>query len=323
MKTPLVSIIMPIYNAGPFLKSAIACILNQTYSNLELVVGDDGSTDNSWEIISTFNDRRIVKHRFDENIGNLLVCNFLFSKCKGDYIGIQDADDWCDLDKIEKQVDYLNANSTVSLVGTAYAIGSEEGNVLSRHPYSLDHENIVEFILSNQYLPFHCASILVRKGILKHVGLYRTYFDRIGAADFDWIYRIAADYKLGLISDTYYYYRSNQQSFTNSFNTDLKRKFSENIAFFLFQQRLNSGIDSLQNNDKETVEQYFEKLTDPYIKNKGLIYSDFAWDFIRKQKFSYSLKLVLKSIFKEPFVMANYISILKISKFIFWKKYLS
>src|SRR5690242_20239396 len=89
---PLVSVVMPAYNAGAFLAEAIASVLAQTYGNFELIVIDDGSTDESRRIIDEFSDRRLVLLAHASNKGLVESLNDGLRAAKGAYIAIQHAD---------------------------------------------------------------------------------------------------------------------------------------------------------------------------------------------------------------------------------------
>lgn len=113
---PLVSVCMCTYNRANLMRPAIECILNQTYKNIELVIVDDGSTDNTEEVVKSYTDDRIHytknKHDFIDSR------NLSFNLSKGKYIMIMDSDDTCDLDKIEKQVNFLESNPDYQICST-------------------------------------------------------------------------------------------------------------------------------------------------------------------------------------------------------------
>src|SRR5258708_8439554 len=107
---PLVSVIMPVYNAGFFLKDAIDSVLNQTYSEFEFIIVDDGSTDDCGQIILSCKDARIRFEKFPENRGIVAALNHAIRLCKGRYIFRMDADDVCFQDRLEKQLLFLENN---------------------------------------------------------------------------------------------------------------------------------------------------------------------------------------------------------------------
>lgn len=117
---PLVSVIMPVYNSEKYLKEAIDSIFDQTYQNIELIVIDDGSVDNSINIIKNINSDKIVFLRNERNIGVSATRNKGFSVAKGKYIALMDSDDISPLYRIEKQVEFLENNIEYGLIGGHY-----------------------------------------------------------------------------------------------------------------------------------------------------------------------------------------------------------
>jgi len=103
---PLVSVVIPTYNDSRYLRGAIASVLGQTYKNLELIIADDGSTDNTKAIVHSFSDERI-RYFYQENRGSASARNFGLEHCRGKYVALLDADDLFLPEKIKKHVSYL------------------------------------------------------------------------------------------------------------------------------------------------------------------------------------------------------------------------
>jgi len=103
----LVSIITPCYNSGKFIAETIKSVLNQTYQNWEMIIVDDCSTDNSVEMIKTFNDKRIKLYINDRNKGAAISRNYALRKSKGKWIAFLDSDDLWYPDKLEKQIKFM------------------------------------------------------------------------------------------------------------------------------------------------------------------------------------------------------------------------
>jgi glycosyltransferase involved in cell wall biosynthesis len=102
--TPLVSVLMPAYNSELYIAEAIESILNQSHDNLELIIFDDGSTDNTREVIQRYQDPRIIKILSDKNYGVVRARNEMIDRASGQYIALMDADDIADLTRITKQL---------------------------------------------------------------------------------------------------------------------------------------------------------------------------------------------------------------------------
>ncbi len=122
---PLVSILIPCYNAGKYVAEAIESALGQTHSNVEVVVVDDGSTDNSVEMLKSFGDRIIFET--GPNQGACLARNRAFELCNGDYIQFLDADDKIDFRKIELQLPLLTNNQADMVLCKFGLFGDEKG----------------------------------------------------------------------------------------------------------------------------------------------------------------------------------------------------
>ena len=118
MNKPSLSIIMPVYNSGQFLSSAVKSVLEQSFQDFELIVINDGSTDNSRQVIQSFNDRRIVYLENERNSGIVFSRNKGLKKAKGSFIGMLDADDIAYRDKFEKQIRFLTENPDFGMVGS-------------------------------------------------------------------------------------------------------------------------------------------------------------------------------------------------------------
>lgn len=106
----LVSIIMPAYNCEHFIAEAIRSVLSQTYTDWELIIVDDCSTDNTAQIVASFDDTRIVYQRNEKNVGAALTRNKALQIAKGHYIAFLDADDLWAPEKLEHQIAFMERN---------------------------------------------------------------------------------------------------------------------------------------------------------------------------------------------------------------------
>lgn len=113
-----ISVLMPVYNTKEeFLRTAIESILNQTYSNFEFIIINDGSTNNAEDVILSYKDERIVYLK-QENKGIVSALNNGWDKASGEYIARMDSDDISLSERFEKQIEFLENNSEYSLVGS-------------------------------------------------------------------------------------------------------------------------------------------------------------------------------------------------------------
>ena len=169
----LVSVVMPNYNTEEeYLRSAIESILNQTYSNFEFIIIDDGSTNDSVSIIESYDDERIVLIKNTENQGLTRSLNIALDHCKGDYIARMDSDDVSFPNRFEKQVEYLQKHDNVIVCGTGVeCIGDWE----KRRPNKIicptieDRESYrIHLLLGNRPIITHPSAMLNRKLMLEY-----------------------------------------------------------------------------------------------------------------------------------------------------------
>lgn len=114
--TPLVSVLMPVYNTAPFLREAMDSMLSQIFTDFELIVLDDCSPDNAQEVLDTYDDPRIVRYKGGHNVGLGNVLNVGLGIARGEYIARMDSDDISLPDRLQVQVDYLNAHPECDFV---------------------------------------------------------------------------------------------------------------------------------------------------------------------------------------------------------------
>lgn len=152
-KQPLVTIGIPFYNSGIYLRYSILSVINQTYQNWELLLINDGSSDNYREIIDSFQDERIKIIDDGQNLGLPARLNQLTHLANGDFYARMDADDIMRLDRIAKQVDYMLKHPEIDVVGTmAYGIDGDNNIMgLSRQLEEAPH-CVDDILKGNRFL---------------------------------------------------------------------------------------------------------------------------------------------------------------------------
>lgn len=175
-KETLISVIMPVYNAGSFLHEAIESILNQTYQNLELIIVNDASTDNSGKIITKYKrlDKRvrIVTLKLNVNQGGDSAGNIGYKLAKGKYVARMDADDVAEPTRIEKQVAYMEQHPRVAVLGTQASVIDREGKVVGVKNVPISHADILREFFT--FHPMIHPTVMVRKSAIKREQLYQT-----------------------------------------------------------------------------------------------------------------------------------------------------
>lgn len=134
MKSDLVSVITPVYNAEKLVGETIQSVLNQTYQNWEMLLVDDCSKDNSKEVIETFSktDARIRYIKLEVNSGAAVARNIAIKKANGRYIAFLDSDDLWKRDKLEKQIAFMK-NNNIGFSFTSYEVMKEDGTLINRY----------------------------------------------------------------------------------------------------------------------------------------------------------------------------------------------
>lgn len=134
---PLVSVVMPVYNAGSYLRESLNSVVEQSCQDWELIVIDDGSTDRTCEIVTSYADSRIRLQRNDVNMGLAHTRNMGISMARGEYVAWLDADDVSNHDRLADQVHYLERHREIDLCGTwvrTLGSGSSVSWRFPRHP---------------------------------------------------------------------------------------------------------------------------------------------------------------------------------------------
>lgn len=141
----LVSVVIPCYNAEKYIEKCLQSVLNQTHTNLEIIVIDDASTDKSLEIISKIEDKRLKIVQNQTNEGIVKSLNKAIKQANGKYIARLDADDFMQQERIEKQVNFLENHQDIALVGSNHILVDENENVLQYVSYPETYEEIQVF----------------------------------------------------------------------------------------------------------------------------------------------------------------------------------
>ena len=126
----LISVIIPTYNSQKYISSAVNSVLSQTYKAFELIIVDDGSTDNTGEIVASFDDRRIRYIR-QNNSGVAVARNTGIKSSKGEYIAFLDADDIWERDKLAVQIDEISSDDNICMVYSAFNMIYEDSEYIT------------------------------------------------------------------------------------------------------------------------------------------------------------------------------------------------
>ena len=244
MNAPSISVILPAFNCEKFIGDAIQSVLQQTFTDFELIIINDGSTDKTEFAILAFADPRIVYLKNPGNKGLIYSLNRAIELTQGKYIARMDADDICVPERLAKQKDYLDHHQEIAMVASFVSFIDEKGN--DKGVWQLDRETISPVKIKNK-MPFeNCIahpSVMIRSEILKGLA-YKQYQENI--EDYDlWLRMFNRGYGIGKINEPLLVYRVHSDSVTslqlkkkNPFflHLAMKRRF---LAKELFSGRIN------------------------------------------------------------------------------------
>ena len=324
---------MPVYNGEKYLRESIDSILNQTLTDFEFLIIDDGSTDNSIEIINSYQDPRINLVKNYKNEGLVYSLNRGLSLAKGEYIARMDSDDISLSERLVKQVNFLDSNPEIAVVGTWVKVINETDEPQITWQYPLKPLEIQWNLYF--YCPLAHPSVMFRKNtILDYDGYSQEMAD---AEDYDLWLRLVKKNLLSNMKDILLLYRQhdfnitkthqNRQIWASLINQRqieelLLEKIDHQISFDLFYQN-NETYQQAKNNSLLTYKIYQQfqqkhnltKSENQYLKQDtaNKIYN-FTRPHIRQIK---SWQFILLAFYLNPYLISMFISSLSI-----WKKYI-
>ncbi|MBI5403124.1 MAG: glycosyltransferase [Ignavibacteriae bacterium] len=242
MTGKLISIIMPVKDAEAYIKDSVESILSQKYGGFELLIIDDGSGDRTAEISESYKDERIKLYR-RENLGLIEQLNFGLSESRGEYIARMDADDIAYPEKLLQQIDFLEKNKDIHLVGTNFEFINETGKTLMQKKLPEFHDDI-EFMMPFIDSVLH-SSILTYKKVLVDSGGYDRNYSSVEDDEL-FLRLLTFGYKMHNIQKTLYKYRLIERPFEHYEN--------QNVNFY------RCGIKYLENSCKEKNGEYYLRL---------------------------------------------------------------
>ncbi len=222
---PLVSVAICTYNRADFIMNSIQSALNQNYENIEIIIVDDASTDDTEQIIKQIKSPKFPIHYF-KNLTNLKIAksrNETIKHSSGKYIAILDSDDyWIDSNKISKQVQFLETHPDHALVGTYATLVDQHNHIIGEMKNEIISTDIKkQMLVTNQFMH---SSILYRTEVLNEYGLFKAGY---GWEDYDLLLKIGRKYEFANIPEKMVAYRKHTGSISNQMS------FSKKISFLL------------------------------------------------------------------------------------------
>ena len=208
LKKPLISVLICVYNEEDEIKDCINSIFNQTLQEFEIIIIDDGSKDNTAEIIKKIKDKRI-KYYYKKNEGLTKALNYGLKFCRGDFIARLDADNRCVKKRFEKQINFFKKNPDFVLVGgLAKKIIAKNNKKISE---KISYLSIEKQLMIGPAIPH--SSIMVKSNILKK----EKYNEKFRTSqDYELYVRLASKYKIAKLNEFFVSAKIKETSITRS-----------------------------------------------------------------------------------------------------------
>ncbi len=278
----LVSVCIPTYNAALWIEETIQSVLDSTYTNLEIIVNDDASTDSTAKIVQSFDDPRLHLYRNGHNLGVPANWNRALEKASGAFIGLLNHDDLYGPFWIGYAVHILSKNSRIGWIATAARFIDGEGQTLGgeSHFSQTGERSLREVFLCIARLNGFAPAYIARREVLETVGVYDT--EAGPSADNDLYLRLAARARLwyssnphhaarrlhsqnlthrwGLVAQTAEGLRMLNKAFTDDALPQELRSEEKNCTRYFYQKVLARAQELLEKGDLETVHQLIQLL---------------------------------------------------------------
>lgn len=255
MKRPKISVVMSVFNGEKYLEEAVESVLNQTFNNFEFIIVNDNSNDNSLELLNNYMDPRIEIINNRVNLGLTKSLNKALDRAKGEYVARMDADDICMLDRFQKQVDYLDRNKDISILGGCIQyVGSK--NEILKMPVThseIKCQQLFENVMAH-------PTIMMRQADMKKYSLkYDEHF--LKTQDYDLWTRAIKVLNFANLTDVILKYRIHDNQITITQNNTqskfaneiIKRQLVE-LSVNLNDKDLNIYLDVLENGATDIIQ---------------------------------------------------------------------
>jgi len=204
--TPLVSVVMPAYNAERFLRPAIDSVLTQSLADFEFIIVDDGSTDGTADIITEYcrSDSRLLYHRMPSNGGTIAARNAGMALASGEFVAVMDADDVCLTQRLERQMEFMRRAPGVGVLGSYVQIIDDQGRPGAIKTYPSD-----EALISWSMFFSNCVahpSVMMRRSVSDQAGGYAIGC-KVGAEDYDFFQRLNGVVRFATLPEVLLHYR--------------------------------------------------------------------------------------------------------------------
>ncbi|MFB2937271.1 glycosyltransferase [Aerosakkonemataceae cyanobacterium BLCC-F154] len=290
---PLISVVIPVYNGEKTIQETIESVLNQSFSDLELIVINDGSTDRTLEIVSHIQDERLKLFSYP-NAGVAESRNRGICQANGEFISFIDADDLWTVDKLENQLKALQENPQAAVAYSWTKCIDESGEISRRGSHISDTGNVYAKLLLIDFIE-NGSNPLIRKQALQEVG----NFDRsvVPSEDRDMWLRLAANYHFVCVPAAQILYR--QLSYSASANV-VKQEIASLKAI---EKAFSQAPESLKHLKRHSIANIYKGLTFKALEAKpqpkqGLIAARLLWHSIKNDPALLQTRVIWKALLK-------------------------
>jgi len=252
---PAISVLMPVYNAERFLAEAIDSILNQTFTDFEFLIIDDGSSDNSIKIVESYNDPRIRFYQNQHNLGISATLNKGISLSSAEWIARMDSDDISYPKRLQKQYDFILEHPDGALYSSWVREIGQQGQFIREDKFKC---NYYYYNLTFTCWIYH-PIVIFNKRAVEEVGMYTVPFSE----DFELFWQISRKHKIYHLPETLLDYRITDQSLHQVLKKDEYTKAQRNQLLRNFQYYAGDGYSI-----PETVIDFMQHNFDTFLKQR-------------------------------------------------------
>ncbi len=260
-----VSIMFPSFNHESYVEEAINSIYNQTYTDYEIIISDDASTDGTYEIITKICNKKAKLHRFESNVGASMNTKYCYDLCDSKYIALLNSDDVWDSKHLEKSVEYLDMHSDCAAVFSWAAFIDEDSQIIDDNVLLFKQNNRTkEEWFRHLFTYGNCLchpSMVIRKTAYEDIGFYSMSLRQLPDYD-EWI-RLVKKYEIHVIPEVLVKHRRCNKELTNTSSPTITNSIRDiNEQLFILMH-------------------YFDDISDDYFKKS------FGSMFIKKDASTY------------------------------------
>ena len=241
MDSPLISVVMSVYNCEEFIYDSLQSIKLQTFEDFEFIIYDDGSTDNTYGVAEMFiddhhNDERFVLKKSNDNIGCPLRRNEAIKLARGKYIAMQDGDDFSFPYRLEKEVGLLENNDDIFCVGSYATVINEDGEKIDEMTYPPSQHKDISKMLFGFVNPVIDPSCMFRRDIFNKLGCYKDKWKLV--PDFYlWARAIVAGYKFENIPESLIRYRKHPKGVMELYHKEAIREHMDMCRNYIHRKK--------------------------------------------------------------------------------------